>query len=171
MVEQTRAHAKANGLKTYTPSRPCQQCGTRLRYTQKGDCVECTIHRAREHRYGGEPPLKRSRRRRPTRLDDARFSTIDLTGTALAATSAEDPHEETAPTVTTAITAAGDKIYLSLNGQRIAKCEVQTETWTTLVRGWRVFRFGRCACNPSMTTGGALSASWRASRSTNTMTF
>ena len=138
MVEQTRAHAQANGLKTYTSSRPCQRCGTRLRYTQKRDCVECTIQRARERLYGGEPPLKRLRRGRPPHLNDARFSAIDLTGNALAATSAEDRREET-PTVTAFMTAAGDEIYLSLNGQRIAKCEVQTETWTTLVLGWHVF--------------------------------
>ena len=138
MVEQTRAHAMAHGLKTYTPSRPCQRCGTRLRNTQKGDCVECTIQRAREHRYGGEPTVKRPRRGRPPRLDDARFSAIDLTSNALAATSAEDAHEDI-PTVTAFMTAAGDEIYLSLNGQRIAKCEVQTETWTTLVLGWHVF--------------------------------
>jgi len=138
MVDQTRAHAMANGLETYTPSRPCRRCGTRLRYTQKSDCVECTINRAREHHYGDAPPLKRSRQKRPSRLDDARFSAIDLTGTAPAATSAEDPHEMT-PTVTASMTAAGDEIYLSLNGKRIAKCEVQTETWITLVPGWHVF--------------------------------
>jgi hypothetical protein len=139
MVDQTRALAKANGLKTYTPPRPCRQCRTRLRYTRKGDCVECTIHRARERGYGGEPPLKRSRRGCPPCLDDARFSAIDLTGAAPAATSPEHAHEETVPTVIASMTAAGDEIYLSLNGQRIAKCEVQTETWTTLVRGWHVF--------------------------------
>jgi ribosomal protein L37E len=138
MVEQSRARAKADGLKTYTPSRPCQRCGTRLRHTEKGDCVECTIRRDREHRHVGEPPVKRSRRPCPRRLDDARSSAIDLAGTTLAATSGEDPHQET-PIVTAAMTAAGDEIYLSLNGQRIAKCEVQTETWTTLVPGWHVF--------------------------------
>ena len=139
MVDQTRSHAKANGLKTYTPSRPCQRCGTRLCYTQKGDCVECTINRAREYRYGGGPPIKRSRRGRPPRLDDARFSAIDLAGIALATTSAEDPNKETAPIVTAAMTAAGDEIYLSFNGRQIAKCEVQTETWIALVPGWHVF--------------------------------
>jgi hypothetical protein len=138
VVDQTRAHAMANGLKTYISSRPRRRCGTRLRFTQKGDRVECTINRASEYCYGGEPPLKRSQQQRPPRLDDAGFSAIDLTGTAATATSAEDPYEKI-PIVTASMTAAGDEIYLSLNGQRIAKCEVQTETWTTLVPGWHVF--------------------------------
>jgi hypothetical protein len=139
MVDQPRAHAKANGLETYTPPRPCRRCGTRLRYTQKGDCVECRIDGARERRCGGEPPLRRSQWRHPSRLDDARFSAIDLTGTAPAATSLEHPREEAVPTVIASMTAAGDEIYLSLNGQRIAKCEVQSETWIVLVPGWHVF--------------------------------